>query len=381
MHRALRVATSIATVALALAAAPLPKALAACSWNVVQSPSKGTTLDNFPTDVSASSPSDAWIAGFYRDDYGDGHTLTLRWNGSKWKLVATADPDSQAFLQGVSALSNSDAWAVGNTISGSYDYNGLILHWNGGEWTVETPPADEPAGAVLYDVLALGRKNVWAVGLSQQGTLVEHWDGTEWSVVPGPNPGTYNSLTDVTRIPGTRKLWAVGSTDSEPLFAKWTGTMWNVTPGPDTTQGVMQGVTAIAADDVWAAGYDYDYGITPNRWITLIEHFDGLAWSIVSNPSPSTSFPGDFLYGIAAVLSDRVFAVGHSYDGTDFKDLPLFEAWDGADWTEQSTPAFNGSTDMLGVAAIPGTSKLWAAGFTRGATRFRTLVERFSCHA
>jgi hypothetical protein len=68
---------------------------------------------------------------------------------------------------------------------------------------------------------------------------------------------------------------------------------------------VLHGVTAVASDNVWAVGENEEVpglGIT-----TLIEHWNGSAWSIVPSPTPG-AYPA--LNAVAARSASDVYAVG-----------------------------------------------------------------------
>ena len=74
-------------------------------------------------------------------------------------------------------------------------------------------------------------------------------------------------------------------------------------------------VAAAASNDVWAVGYQ-GVGLAIN---TLIEHWDGTSWSIVSSPAFTGVGP---IYGISADASNDVWAVGGNkslhFDGTSW---------------------------------------------------------------
>ena len=57
-------------------------------------------------------------------------------------------------------------------------------------------------------------------------------------------------------------------------------------------------MTALASDDVWAAGIarDPDYGILDR---TFTEHWDGSRWTVVSTPRQGDHVNNDF-WGIVA---------------------------------------------------------------------------------
>ena len=61
-------------------------------------------------------------------------------------------------------------------------------------------------------------------------------------------------------------------------------------------------MAAIAANDVWVAGYYF-----PGSYAqTLIEHWDGTSWSVVPSPNGCCT-----LRGVAAVAANDVWAVGN----------------------------------------------------------------------
>jgi hypothetical protein len=57
-------------------------------------------------------------------------------------------------------------------------------------------------------------------------------------------------------------------------------------PSPGSTGNVFDGVAMVSACDAWAVGFASGGGSDQ----TLIEHWDGSAWSVVPAPSPGTAF-------------------------------------------------------------------------------------------
>jgi hypothetical protein len=160
--------------------------------------------------------------------------------------------------------------------------------------------------------------NVWAVGAidTQWGTgertLIEHWDGTRWSVIPSPNPRTGAGTTDeLTTIAGTSAsdLWAVGffGTDvfNALLFEHWNGQAWSFVRPPTITGDMFgEAVTAIAPDDAWAVG-DSAGG-------TVSAHWNGTKWALVPTPKLNNgSAPQNFLTGVTAPAANNVWASGY----------------------------------------------------------------------
>jgi hypothetical protein len=95
-----------------------------------------------------------------------------------------------------------------------------------------------------------------------------------------------------------------------------------VVPSPNIADWTnqLQSVTTVAADDVWAVGVaTFTWYISDGDPITssqtIIQHWNGTAWSIVSSPNPGdgNNYYGTItneLYGVAAVSTSDVWAVG-----------------------------------------------------------------------
>ena len=309
-------------------------------WGVVSSPNQGTA-DNHLSSISAVSDQDIWAVGFYTST-GALRTLTEHWNGTEWSVVPSPNQGAaDNHLSGVAAVSASDVWAIGDYQSGPYRYvQTLVEHWNGTEWSVVPSPNPDSTSASLTGVAAVSASDVWAVGSYNGRTLTEHWNGTEWSVVPSPNldedHGLSNNLYGVTAI-SPNDVWAVGNygmTDAfgavyDTLIEHWNGTEWSVISSPDPAPyngdihipdvyNILYEVTAVSANDVWAVG-GYAYNYDPSR--TMLAHWNGMEWSVVPSSNVNTGY--NFLYGVAATSASDVWAVGsYSYNVTD---QPLVE--------------------------------------------------------
>src|SRR6266540_1272935 len=233
---------------------------------------------------------------------------------------------SDASMTAAAAVSPDDAWAVGPADRGEVPVGGRVVvwHWNGESWEVVPSPSPETgpqATDTLVAVAALGPGDAWAVGEAdpQQGlprteaarVIVEHWDGTAWSVVDAPSPSSFESgLTGVAAI-AADDVWAVGfeveGTIAKPLAEHWDGRRWSIAETPEVTRGdgngaVLEAVTALAADDAWAVG---STAANP-----LIEHWDGSSWSVVEAPGLPAGTADGLLRAVAASGPDDVWAVG-----------------------------------------------------------------------
>jgi hypothetical protein len=143
-------------------------------------------------------------------------------------------------------------------------------------------------------------------------------------------------------------------------------------PSPDPGgANYLNGVAAVAADDVWAVGA---YGARPgSRTRTLAEHWDGSSWRVV--PSPGVAKETSELLAVAAVSATDVWAVGfHRAEGS--QNQPLAEHWDGRTWTIAPPPEPAPGPATLTSVSVRSASDVWAVG-TRQGERSRTLIEHW----
>jgi hypothetical protein len=293
---------------------------------------------------------------------------TARAEAGRWKVQPSPNVGSLANAFGaVAAFSRADAWAVGTSQSQSgTDFDTLAEHWNGATWSV-VPTPDGGILNRLNGVAQLAPDDVWAVGefynLGTQSyqTLAEHWDGASWTIVPSPNVGTrYDALRSVVAL-SPSDIWAVGATQTSgstirnlTLTEHWNGTAWTVVPSPNRPQETsawLLGVSAVSTNDVWAVGFDHTGA--------LAEHWNGTSWSIVNTPNPASSF-GE-LQSVDVLGSSDVWAVGDSRV-TGQQSRTLTEHWDGTSWSIVPSPS-NGALNnfLAGVTALSPTD-VWAVG-------------------
>ena len=235
-------------------------------------------------------------------------------------------------------------------------------------WSVVSSPNGGDLNS-LSDLAVVTANDIWAVGETGNGftpelnTLIEHWNGSSWAVIPSPN-GTFpvNYLNSVSAVSST-DVWAVGYTfngivsdsKSRTLILHWNGSVWNVVPSPNTSspENRLKAVVAISANDVWAVGDSYDY----TNFRTLTMHWNGSAWSIVPSPNPG-SF--NMLNGVDAVSSNNVWAVGTQQE---FLEQTLVLHWDGTSWKMVPSPNVGPfGNNMLHVSAAS-ANDVWAVGY------------------
>jgi hypothetical protein len=238
--------------------------------------------------MTSTSANDIWAVGNLVQDLSGGDSLSYNlfehWNGASWTPTFILDNTFEA-LTGVSADAVDDAWAVGWVAPPSDASNGtLAIHWNGTSWTAAATPANLGEGPnQLNAVVALAPDNAWAVGFSTPGlagqsatlTLILHWDGTTWAVVPSPNVG----------------------------------------PKSSSQSNRLLGVTANSANDIYAFG-SYFAADGSGHQMTLLLHWDGTNWTIISSPNPTKGdFLDDLLFAGVVPSPGNVWIFGNEDEG------------------------------------------------------------------
>lgn len=353
------------------------------AWSVSPSPSPGS-MNNDLRGVATISASDFWAVGSQISN-NTSQTLIEHWNGKGWKVIPSPNASSSNNdLFGVATVSTSDVWAVGlYSPTGSKNFQTLIEMWNGTAWRV-VPSPNLGTFNTLYSIVALSSNNVWAVGdYSSSGpakTLIEHWDGTRWIVVNSPNKGAYYSQLNGIAAVSAKDIWAVGfynnggnPSTSHTLVERWNGSAWSIISSPNVKalNNTLSAVTATSAHDLWAVGAAFNP--SRNTAQTLIEHYNGSQWSIVKSADAARD---NFLQGVTAISSKVVWAVGFSF-GNSGSAQTLIERWNGSAWSIVKSPDPSSMFNSLqGVAYVPSSNQVWAVGDS-GISPSKTLVEFF----
>jgi hypothetical protein len=325
--------------------------------------------------------------GRYSDATGY-KTLAMHWDGSAWSIVPSPNVGSSFnHLFSVAAASSNNVWAVGASSNNNVLFQTLIEHWDGAQWSTIASPLAPGTSSYLYGIAAVAANDIWAVGYIQVGfsaqqPLTLHWDGISWSLVLSPStaPTNKDTLWAVTAL-SADDVWATGSSvdavsgDYRTLIEHWNGSAWSIVSSPNPSGSIynfLWGITAASPNDIWVMGRSY----TGNSYPGLIEHWDGSAWSIV--PSPSDQFYTE-LYGGSAQSSADVWAVGRQGGGFS-NNLTLIEHWNGSAWSAVPHPEPAGSTESY-LYRVAGASPndLWAVGaYLKNDTIYQTLIERYS---
>ena len=223
-------------------------------------------------------------------------------------------------LLSVDVLSSSSAWAVGQTevVGKTYD-PALAMHWDGASWNPVAVPVYGQDGAKLEGVAPISDTDVWATGYTASlggriydRPLAVHWNGSHWRRFSIPLPADAQGAT----------LWRT---------------------------------EAMSSDDVWAVGWYHTN--RSGRAATLIEHWNGSAWSLV--PSPNLSTKNNMLRSVTAVGPDQAYAVGRAGGRI------LIERWNGTKWSIERTHF--GTQEFLRDVDASSSGRVVAVGITNQA--------------
>jgi hypothetical protein len=221
-------------------------------------------------------------------------------------------------------------------------------------WSVvKSPsPAGPPIGT-LSSVSCATAKSCFAVGSGETGTLVERWNGTGWALVKAPSPArdaevdfsgvSCSSPTNCVAIGEAFTETASSFTDVN-FAERWNGRTWSLIPAPATPTGMrvqLDAISCLGAKSCFAVGEKSkssssdDGNFEQLNFTTVVEHWNGAAWSIVSSPNPKGAFLS-FLSGVSCASAKSCFAVGDYIGQT--AGGSLIEHWDGRHWSVVASP-------------------------------------------
>lgn len=239
-------------------------------WSMMPQPlaEDRATANSTGVDVTAISPSDAWLVGYFGQSVPDTPSiqgaLTAHWDGDRWTIVPNpADHQPGALLMDTTVVSPTDIWTVGSQRDGRGVEVPLTLHWDGTSWkVVPAPRAEGDIPTVMYEIDAAGPAGVWAVGttgtqddIDNMVPFVVHWDGTKWTQAQGLSTGM--GASDIF-VAAPNDVWVLASSPEGQSFLHWGGTSWTTTPTPgDEAYGHVKSYLDIGGsgpDDMWLVG-------------------------------------------------------------------------------------------------------------------------------
>ncbi len=365
--------------AVALTVATLPAQAATTGWRAAATYSvKGK--ESLQTGIDAVTAKDAWAVGAAFTSTGTKVALSVEhWTGKSWqratlpsKVAKVADTAEFAF-SAIAASSSANVWVIGEV---PFESSGdSYLRLNGKTWSTGTLPDTKASGGYVQitSAVAVSSSEVWVFGgrvelstTSGQDSFVPYaaeFNGHSWSVKSVPGTGEITAASAVSArniwaVTGISALLAPGTSSAKVLH--WNGTNWTDAASQPAKLPAGAELSAVAAQsngDVWIAG-----AAATSSGPTKAQFTDKLAGSTwASSPTdlksssssqscePVSIVPdGSGLWALSACLTNGSSKLWH---------------FSGAAWSSPESPNFGGTdVTILQLAAIKGTSSVWAAG-------------------
>jgi len=310
------------------------------------------------SDVAADAADDAWSIGSARMvNQATFRPVIEHWDGRAWRQVTlpgsvlkTLGTSSVRATIGASAPSN--VWAFGT--------GGYWLHWNGKLWTpgrLATPPG-AALGPYVGSPLVFSPSDVWAFGdyQTKSGTLVPyglHFNGHAWRPFTTSGQDGFAAESGVS----PSDIWALmnaGVPGSGGALIRWNGTRWAHVPLPSalTALATLYSLYAQSDSDVWVGGKARKTGDG------VVAHWNGTTWT-TGTFRPVQNFSEDTLVQMVSDGQDGIWALASCMLGSCWR---LWH-YTGGHWQGPIQPGINGTaTFVAGLAHVPGTTAVWAAG-------------------
>jgi hypothetical protein len=134
-------------------------------WAIKKTPNPSGAAESALSAVSCTSATACTAVGSY-NSADVALTLAEAWNGTKWAIKKTPNPSGDAaYLDGVSCSSANSCIAVGYYINGADAIVTLAEAWNGTKWAIQsTPNPNLAAGSYLNGVSCTSATACTAVG-------------------------------------------------------------------------------------------------------------------------------------------------------------------------------------------------------------------------
>ncbi|HUZ51027.1 MAG TPA: hypothetical protein VMU94_00650 [Streptosporangiaceae bacterium] len=233
----------------------------------------------------------------------------------------------------------------------------------------------------LSAVAAVAPGNAWAVGSycpshCKAGTVPErymimHWNGKAWSLTVNGSSGLLNGVSAAS----ASDVWAVGSSASSPLlFLHWNGKSWSRRTATIAGAVGLRSVDTLSSSRAWAVGSAYSP--KAGAYTTLIVRWNGSKWSRVAAPSLAVRGGSASLSTVSADSAKDAWAAGNFCVSGCRTGSPVYRGailhWNGSKWSQSALPVRN-SFQFFAVTALS-SANAWAVGDTIAGHAATTLM-------
>lgn len=177
------------------------------------------------------------------------------------------------------------------------------------------------------------------------------------------SPGDVANQLNAVSVLSPCSVWVAGSSastgqGSHTLIEHWNGRAWTVVPSPHPgASSELNGIRAFSATSIWAVGETESGKSTGRQSSTLILHYNGHAWTRVASPSPGKR--DNELMAVRWVSATEAWAVGDAQTGSRRKSLIL--RWKNRRWRQVASPSPAFDTQVRAVA-VNSARDAWAVG-------------------
>ncbi|MER0243169.1 hypothetical protein AAHZ94_14280 [Streptomyces sp. HSW2009] len=188
-----------------------------------------------------------------------------------------------------------------------------------------------------------------------------------------PGPDGYNQRWNDVDASSSRSAVLVGDFHEPSggvVNQSWNGRAWknSVAQVPKDTIGAgFLAVDARTATDAWATGWAQVPTGDPDdsKNVGLLSHWNGTRWTAAKLPAIGAERDGWHLVTVTALAADDVWAAGSVYgeDGT----RPLLVHFDGKRWSEVRVPELGDVQAQFDDLAVGRGGVVWAGGTTKSA--------------
>jgi hypothetical protein len=199
-------------------------------------------------------------------------------------------------------------------------------------------------------------------------------------LTPDVANSSHSILRDVATV-SSNEAWAVGHQTilslgnylTVPLVQHWDGVAWTVVPTPipePYANGANCGfysVAVVGPNEVWAAGWQNKQDAAGYIGThMMVQRWNGSQWTLIDTPMPGTlqlqSASGDLIRGIEVISPNDIWFVGDWVSISGPSQPALALHWDGSNFTIHSTPYFSNGGHGLEDVSATGPNDVWAVG-------------------
>ena len=287
-----------------------------------------------------------------------------------WTIVPSAQPAGAPIggPRAISCTSPTACLAVGAVFP---QHSMPPQKWNGSDWVSVAPPSLQ--GTQLVSLSCPIATSCFGVGSQvvngDYRTLIERWDGAALAAVSSPNVAARdNRLLSVSCV-STTSCFAVGYSsrrnfiDALTLIEHWDGNAWTIVASPDPTPPTaeLHGVSCSSDTNCFAVGLRD--GTSGEGQLTFAERWNGTTWSIVPTPNDSHAIYS-VLEGVSCPSAGSCFAAGWYQAKNTLAAHSVIERWNGTSWSLVASPIPKDSTrTLLSSVSCASDTRCFAAGY------------------